>query len=165
MGEGGIKNVGVYISHVEVTVTEVDCNLEAGQPRLQFTCTQDCCSVCACRCALLCRLAMAELERALSALNALEHVGGSSTLAVRSAAAAAGTGQPAAAAEGMVLYKLYKVYREAQGLYRLKDSTSRYSDWPHLSADLLAMVEPSLAPAAKLDLHNRMLRTYCVLQP
>jgi hypothetical protein len=65
----------------------------------------------------------------------------------------------------MVLYQLFKVYREAQALYRLKDSSSRYSDWPHMSQDLLSMVDPAQGPAAKLDLHRRMLRTYYVLQP
>lgn len=101
---------------------------------------------------------MAELERALAALDALQT---SSTVA----AAPAATQQSIAAAEGMVLYKLFKVYREAQGLYRLKDSSSKYSDWPHMSADLVSMAQPDQSPAAKLDLHRRMLRTYYVLQP
>lgn len=132
-------------------------------------------------CGVLCRLAMAELERALAGLAALQSsqaaagspaVGSQAALAAaqRLGAAASGEGDQKAAstlaaAEGMVLYKLYKVYREVQALYRLKDSSSKYSDWPHLSADLLSMVGPNEPPAAKLELHKRMLRTYCVLQP
>jgi hypothetical protein len=106
---------------------------------------------------------MAELERALAALAVLQTP--HSTADATAAAAAAAKPSSLAAAEGMVLYKLFKVYREAQALYRLKDSSSRYSDWPHMSADLLSMVEPDQPPAAKLELHRRMLRTYCVLQP
>jgi hypothetical protein len=37
-----------------------------------------------------------------------------------------------AAAEGLVLHKLQRVFREARAVYRLKDSSSRYSEWPHL---------------------------------
>jgi hypothetical protein len=105
---------------------------------------------------------MAELERALAALEA---VSSSPDAAAAAAGHAAGTTAAVAAAQGMVLYKLFKVYREAQALYRLKDSSSRYSDWPHMSADLVSMVDPTEAPAAKLALHGRMLRTYYVLQP
>lgn len=126
---------------------------------------------------------MAELERALAALAALQQPQTTSPtgaeqaplwMLLQSASTSSSSTnlssqqqqqQQVAAAEGMVLYKLFKVYREAQALYRLKDSTSRYSDWPHMSADLLSMVEPSESPAAKLELHRRMLRTYCVLQP
>lgn len=104
---------------------------------------------------------MAELERALAALAALQTPPSTADAAV----VPAGKPSTVAAAEGMVLYKLFKVYREAQALYRLKDSSSRYSDWPHMSADLLSMVEPEQPPAAKLELHRRMLCTYCVLQP
>jgi hypothetical protein len=105
---------------------------------------------------------MAELERALAALSALQTPPGTADTA---AAEEADEPSTLAAAEGMVLYRLFKVYKEAQALYRLKDSSSRYSDWPHMSADLLSMVEPDQPPAAKLELHRRMLRTYCVLQP
>jgi len=118
---------------------------------------------------------MAELERALAALAALQSSQAAGSQAALSTAQHLGAGvsgeggqkaaSALAAAEGMVLYKLYKVYREMQALYRLKDSSSRYSDWPHLSADLLSMVGPNEPPAAKLELHKCMLRTYCVLQP
>jgi hypothetical protein len=37
-----------------------------------------------------------------------------------------------AAAEGLVLHKLQRVFREARAVYRLKDSSSRFSEWPHL---------------------------------
>lgn len=123
---------------------------------------------------------MAELERALAALAALQ----ATTAPAQAAAALAPTGpslplpgrqpvpapgqqqqQSVSAAEGMVLYKLFKVYREAQALYHLKDSSSRYSDWPHMRADLLSMSQPEQSVGEKLDLHRRMLRTYCVLQP
>jgi hypothetical protein len=111
---------------------------------------------------------MAELERALAALAAV------------SSTAAGGAGAPperrqqeqqqqqqqqVCAAQGIALYKLYKVYREAQAVYRLKDATSRFSDFPHLAADLVALADPAMSPGAKLALHARMLRTYAVLQP
>lgn len=105
---------------------------------------------------------MAELERALAALAAAEQT----HLQEPRLQGAAPNG--VARAEGVVLYKLFKVYREAQALYRLKDSNSRYSDWPHMSADLLSMVplgELAAETAAKLELHRQMLRTYTVLQP
>eukprot|EP00775_Hariotina_reticulata_P003229 gene3229-3506_t len=65
----------------------------------------------------------------------------------------------------MVLFKLFKVYQEAQGLFRLKDRASRFSEWPQLQADLLEMAEPGASATAKLSLHSRMLRTYSLLQP
>jgi hypothetical protein len=65
----------------------------------------------------------------------------------------------------MVLYKLFRAYREAQALYRLKDSSSKYSDWPHLRSDLFSLGQPEQSVGEKLELHRRMLRTYCVLQP
>lgn len=107
---------------------------------------------------------MAELERALAALAA---VSGDGT------AASAGTAtsqsqeqqQQRAAAEGRVLFKLYVVYCEAQAVYRLKDASSKFSDWPSLSADLVCLTDPAMPPAARLELHHRMMRTYTVLQP
>jgi hypothetical protein len=41
-----------------------------------------------------------------------------------------------AAAEGLVLHKLQRVFSEARAVYRLKDSSSRYSEWPHLQVRL-----------------------------
>ncbi|WIA16343.1 hypothetical protein OEZ85_013041 [Tetradesmus obliquus] len=95
--------------------------------------------------ALPCRLAMAELERALQ--QQLLQFGS------------------CAAAEGLVLHKLARVFREARAVYRLKDSSSRYSEWPHLQADLLSLVAPGVPAASKLDLLTRMMRTYALLQP
>jgi hypothetical protein len=84
---------------------------------------------------------MAELERALAALAAAEHAEAATPAAAPSAASAAAgcimvpgsaCAAAAAAAEGMVLYKLFKVYQEAQGLFRMKDKISRFSEWPQL---------------------------------
>lgn len=58
---------------------------------------------------------MAELERALAGL-----------------ASCSSGSAGASAAAGMVLFKLFVVFREAQRVFVLKDATSRYSEWPYL---------------------------------
>ncbi len=68
------------------------------------------------------------------------------------------------AAEGLAALRLLKVRREAARVFRLRDATSRVSEWPHIQSDLLALARPGVAPAAKLELHRAMLRDYALLQ-
>ena len=69
------------------------------------------------------RMAMAELERALAGL-----------------ASSSSSSPHASAAAGMVLFKLFVVYREAQRVFMLKDATSRYSEWPYLQVSGVCML-------------------------
>jgi len=99
------------------------------------------------------RLAMVELGRALAA-----HAHAAAADAVPAA-----TQQQVLEAEGMVMYQLLKVQREAARVFRLRDASSHYSEWPHIQVDLLQLAQPGPA-AAKLDLHRAMLRNYALLQ-
>ncbi len=76
-----------------------------------------------------------------------------------------------------------QVHAELVALYRRRDRTSRSSEWPLLSADLLALAAPwgpgvdggggssssssssrSSSTEQKLLVHGRMMRTYTVFQ-
>lgn len=113
---------------------------------------------------------MADLERALTAWEAV--AGASTTTSSTSSSALVPQQQQqrqqagaADAAEGLALYRLWVVLTAAAAVYRLKDASSRYSDWPSLRDDLMRLTSPAMGPAARLELHRRMLRTYAVLQP
>jgi hypothetical protein len=68
-------------------------------------------------------------------------------------------------AEGMVVYKLYRLMREVQWLYRLRDQQSRGSEFPCLCADLLKLSRREESPGDRLELVRRMVRNYTVFQP
>ena len=59
-----------------------------------------------------------------------------------------------------------QVYREAVRLYRFNDRTSRYSEWPHLRAELLeaSRAQPSAGSYRRLAVVERMMRTYAVFE-
>lgn len=58
-----------------------------------------------------------------------------------------------------------QVYREAARLYFMRDTTSRYSEWPLLHADLLDLARPGGAAAVRLELQQRMVRSYALFTP
>lgn len=114
---------------------------------------------------------MAELERALSALASIQAAteaaatplqqqqqqpaGISATAVGQKAGESRSTSPACAAAEGLALYKVFRVYRDAQVVYRLKDRSSKYSEWPHLQVCCntvlhMACVDPWLGICASL---------------
>jgi len=58
-----------------------------------------------------------------------------------------------------------QVYREAVRLYRLRDRSSRFSEWPLLHTDLLELARPALQAGERLQLQQRMVRSYALFQP
>jgi hypothetical protein len=56
------------------------------------------------------------------------------------------------------------VYRRAVAVYRLRDRTSPFSEWPQLQQDLLELARPA-EPQWRLLVHKRMMSTYTVCRP
>ncbi|KAJ9523951.1 hypothetical protein QJQ45_022398 [Haematococcus lacustris] len=66
-------------------------------------------------------------------------------------------------ADGLCVYHMFKVYREAAWLFARHDATSRFSEWPSLHADLKQLAAAA-TPHARLRVFERLMRNYKVFQ-
>jgi nuclear-control-of-ATPase protein 2 len=122
--------------------------------------------------AVPCRMTLAQLHRTLQAAAAEAAASASATAAAPGGGApppfavvASAAAQEAAAQErGVALYLAHRAHREAQRLYRLRDRSSRWSEWPQLAADLQSLASGA-PPAQMLATLERMVKAYAVLQP
>jgi hypothetical protein len=116
--------------------------------------------------AVPCRMTLAQLHRTLQAAAAEAAASG----AAAAAAAGPGGGGPSPSSEaaaqerGVALYLAHRAHREAQRLYRLRDRSSRWSEWPQLAADLQSLASGA-PPGQMLATLERMVKAYAVLQP
>ena len=56
------------------------------------------------------------------------------------------------------------MFRESVRLYRSHDRSSRFSEWPHIYADLLRAAHTPTQPRQRLAVVERMMRTYAVFE-
>jgi len=66
-------------------------------------------------------------------------------------------------AHGLVIFQVHRVHQEAMELFRSADRSSRFSEWPALSADL-AQLAGATSTAQRARVHERMTHSYKVFQ-